>query len=109
MNYSTFEIEFFETASLLKQPLTTDSIQTLKKILLKLNNPTYYRKYTSSHPAYQYGYYQNKVLNPILKAVSSMLAILKEENSFTLALLQREYSWAFHQYPDYQALEKRNA
>jgi len=109
MNYSTFEIEFFELATLLKQPLNADSIQSLKKTLLKLNNPTYYRKYTSSHPAAVYGYYQNKILNPILAAVSEMLIILKDNSEKTGELLQREYSWAFHRYPEYQQLEQRNA
>lgn len=109
MNFSTFDIEFFELAHSLKQPLTAESMQALKKTLLKLNNPTYYRKYTSSHPATQHGYYQNTVLNPVLKAVSSMLAALKEPNEYTQRTLQQEYAWAFHQYPWYQTLEQRSA
>jgi len=109
MNLSTFDIEFFELAHTLKQPLTTESVQSLKKTLLKLNNPTYYRKHTSTHPGAQYGYYQNTVLNPVLRAISSMIALLKEPTEHTQSALQQEYAWAFHNFTWYQTLEQRSA
>jgi|688.fasta_scaffold1412799_2 hypothetical protein len=108
MNFSTFDIEFFELANSLK---TTLNVETLKKSLLKLNNPTYYSKFTSTHPASSYGYYQKKTINPLLKAISAMLQILKSTDSDELKLrqLQQEYAWAFHHYSWYQNLEKQNA
>jgi hypothetical protein len=111
MNYTAFDIEFFEISSILKNPLTTENIQSLKKTLLKLNNPTYYSKFISTHPASSFGYYQNTILNPVLKAISAMLQILKSSalEDQKLQQLQQEYAWAFHYYPWYQNLGKQNA
>ena len=100
MKLSSFDIEFFELALTLKQPLTDSNIDTLKKTLLKLNNPTYYNKFTTAHPAHEHGYLLKSNINPILKAVSAMISIIKNEDTIEnkLVSLQKEYSWAFNYY-----------
>ena len=103
-----FDIEFFEIANIIKKTLTEENSNTLKKILLKLNNPTFYRKYVQSHPANIYGYYSAKIINPILIAISNMLAILKSEHSNDIKTknLQLEYAWAFNNYNWYSSISK---
>lgn len=107
---NSFDIEFFETAQELKKNLTEDSIASLRKKLLKLKNPTYYSKFVKTHPASDYGYYTTKVINPVLVAITNMLSILKteEDNSYKLIALQKEYSWAYHNYIWYVNLSKSN-
>ncbi len=111
MTFNDFEIEFFEIVHNLKSPFTEDNISIIKKTLLKLNNPTYYRKFAVAHPATEYGYYSNSVINPILKCISSMITILKSDADLAVKQkeMQKEYSWAFNEYPWYVNLEKVNA
>jgi hypothetical protein len=111
MKLNTFDIEFFETANILKNPLSDSSLSELKKTLLKLNNPTYYRKHTTAHPAHEHGYYLTKTLNPIIKTISYMLFVLK--NNETLETKQKQlqtlYSWAYHECVWYKNMEQSNA
>lgn len=108
MSINVFDLQFFEVVTLLKTPLTEDSKSSIRKILLKLKNPTYYTKYTQTHPASVYGYYTTKNINPILIAISNMLEILKntENPENKLVALQKEYSWAFNNYVWYTTLSK---
>ena len=75
MTFNAFEIEFFELVDNLKTPFTEPNISVIKKTLLKLNNPTYYRKFAVTHPATAYGYYSNTLINPIIKCISNMINI----------------------------------
>ena len=111
MTFNAFEIEFFEIVHNLKSSFTEDNISAIKKTLLKLNNPTYYRKFAVTHPATEYGYYNNSVINPILTCMRSMLNILKSDVDASVKQkeMQKEYAWAFHKYPWYVNLEKVNA
>jgi len=106
MTINSFDLQFFELAYKLKQPLTDNNINTIKSILLKLNNPTYYNKYVTKHPASVFGYYKNTTINPILVAVSNMLKVIKSTSSLEekLTELQKEYSWAYNNYIWYNNL-----
>ena len=106
MTINVFDIQFFELATLLKKPLSEQSSSDIRKVLLKLKNPTYYEKYISKHPANAFGYYKNTTINPVLIAISNMLLILKSEESFEekLVKLQKEYSWAFNNYKWYSSI-----
>jgi hypothetical protein len=106
MSINVFDLQFFEVVNLLKTPLTEENISSLRKVLLKLKNPTYYSKYTQTHPANMHGYYTTKNINPVLLAVSNMLDILKnlENNEYKLVALQKEYAWAFNNYVWYAKL-----
>jgi len=103
MTINSFDLQFFEFVELLKTPLSEDSSLNIRKILLKLNNPTYYSKYVSNHPANCFGYYKNSKINPILIAVNNMIDILKNTNSNEekLVAMQKEYAWAFNNYTWY--------
>lgn len=105
---NTFDLQFFELATVLKQPLTEQSILSIRKILLKLNNPTYYSRYVTTHPASSFGFYKNRNINPVLLAISNMLNIIKNSESYNKKLieLQKEYSWAFNNYIWYTNLVK---
>jgi hypothetical protein len=46
MKLTAFDIEFFEIALQLKNQMSQPIIDSIKKTLLKLNNPTYYSKHT---------------------------------------------------------------
>jgi hypothetical protein len=106
MTINVFDLQFFELAALLKKSLSEENYLELRKILLKLKNPTYYEKHVSKHPANSFGYYKNTTINPVLLAISNMLSILKSEdnNEEKLIKLQKEYSWAFNNYNWYCAL-----
>jgi hypothetical protein len=110
MTINVFDIQFFELVTLLKNPLTENSSEQLRKVLLKLKNPTYYEKYISKHPANSFGYYKNLTINPVLIAISNMLSILKSEHSIEKKLieLQKEYSWAFNNYSWYCSLSNQS-
>lgn len=97
---NNYYIEFFELATELKQ-LNRES---LNKKLLKLNNPTYYNKFIYKNPIEKYGY-KGKTINPILIAINNMLKILKTDDSNTLSNLQKEFSWAYNNYPSYKCID----
>jgi hypothetical protein len=105
-NINTFDIEFFEVVHIINKPITSESIDTLKKILLKLNNPTFFSKFTKKHPANVFGYYNNKTINPIIIAITNMLSIIRSDDSADVKTkkLQIEYSWAFNNYNWYNSL-----
>jgi hypothetical protein len=109
MTINVFDLQFFELATLLKNPLSEESYSDIRKVLLKLKNPTYYEKYVSKHPANSFGYYKNLTINPVLLAITNMLSILKSEdsNEEKLIKLQKEYSWAFNNYSWYSSLSSR--
>jgi hypothetical protein len=111
MTINTFDLQFFELVSLLKKPLSEENSSDIRKILLKLKNPTYYSKYVSKHPANCFGYYKNNTINPILIALDNMIAILKSVHTIEdkQILLQKEYSWAFNNYNWYNNLIKKTA
>lgn len=106
MKLTAFDIEFFEIALQLKKDVSQTVLDSVKKTLLKLNNPTYYSKYTNKHPAHKHGYYESKNINPVLVAIIEMLSILKEDisNSDKQRKLQISYSWAFNNYPYFSRL-----
>ena len=106
MKLTAFDIEFFEIALQLKNQMSQPIIDSIKKTLLKLNNPTYYSKHTCKHPANKHGYYYNKTINPILISINEMLNIIKEDSSLEhkKAKLQVSYSWAFNNYPYFSSL-----
>jgi hypothetical protein len=95
MNLTSFDIEFFSISTLLKD---VENKEQLRKILIKLNNPTYYSRFIEAHPMHKFGYYTKKTINPIIIAINSMLNILKTEpyEQPQLELLQKEYAWAFN-------------
>jgi hypothetical protein len=99
MKLTAFDIEFFEIALQLKNQMSQPIIDSIKKTLLKLNNPTYYSKHTCKHPANKHGYYNNKTIN-------QMLNIIKEDSSLEhkKTKLQVSYSWAFNNYPYFSSL-----
>lgn len=101
-----FDIEFFELTNTIKQDITDSSKQYVIKKLLKLNNPTYYTKFIKKHPIENHGYTSSKTTNPVLIAITNMLGLIRTENDNTLlkTLLQKEMSWAYHNYPSYQAV-----
>jgi Trk K+ transport system NAD-binding subunit len=105
---SKFAIEFFEVAYIIKNTITEELSNTLKKVLLKLNNPTFYSKHTQAHPAHNFGYYNNKIINPILIAITNMLSIIKSDDAMDIKTrkLQTEYSWAFNNYGWYESISK---
>lgn len=105
---NSFYLQFFELATILKQPLTEQSILYIRKTLLKLNNPTYYSKHVETHPAKSFGYYKSSNINPVLLAISNMLDIVRNSasNEKKLVDLQKEYSWAFNNYIWYTNLVK---
>jgi hypothetical protein len=98
-----FDIEFFELTTTLKNNITDLSKQHINKKLLKLNNPTYFSKFVKKHPIENYGYVSSKTINPVLVAIASMLQILRTENDLSKlqTLLQKEMSWAYHNYQRY--------
>lgn len=108
MSINSFDLQFFELVKSLKQPLTEESISSIRHTLLKLKNPTYYSKHISTHPAASFGYYKNKNINPVLIAVSNMLESLKSSRTLEQKLidLQTEYSWAYNNYMWYLNLVK---
>jgi hypothetical protein len=108
MTINSFDLQFFELVSLLKTPLSEETSLNIRKILLKLNNPTYYSKYVNNHPANCFGYYRNNKINPILIAVNNIIDILKNVDSSEkkLVAIQKEYSWAFNNYIWYVNLVK---
>lgn len=108
MSINSFDLQFFELVKHLKQPLTENSVKNIKNVLLKLNNPTYYNKYVTKHPANAFGYYKTKNINPVLLAISNMLDILKSSRELDnkLSELQKEYSWAYNNYMWYDHIVK---
>lgn len=97
---NSFYIEFFELALDLK----TLNKEQLTKKLLKLNNPNYYNKFIYKNPIERYGY-TGKTINPVLLAISNMIKIIKTDSKDMLNQLQREYSWAFHNYSLYKNVD----
>ena len=106
MKLTAFDIEFFEIALQLKKEVSQTLLDSIKKTLLKLNNPTYYSKFTNKHPANKHGYYESKTINPVLLAIVEMLAIIREDSSLEdkKRKLQISYSWAFNNFPYFSKL-----
>lgn len=98
-----FYLEFFEIQNLIKNNLNKES---LTKQLIKLNNPTYYSKYTYKHPIERYGF-SGRLINPVLVSINNMLKILNSDSkdSDMLIALQKEYSWAFNNYSLYKSVD----
>jgi hypothetical protein len=101
-----FDIEFFTLAGMLKNPITEEVKQAIVRVLLKLNNPTYFAKFVKKHPIEYHGFISSKTINPILIAISNMLTLLKTENNpkKLLQSLQTEFAWAFNNLPKYSAV-----
>lgn len=74
--------------------------KTIKPVFLKLNNPTFYKKYIYSHPAEQHGFPTKDFTdNFLVKFTNDCIKILNESQDLStmLKLLQVEYSWANNQ------------
>jgi hypothetical protein len=101
-----FDIEFFSLSEILKKPLTEELKVSITRILLKLNNPTYYGKYVKKNPIELHGYQSRTTSNPVLLAISAMLLTLKTDSDYLSASkkLQTEFAWAFNNYPKYSAV-----
>ena len=97
---NTFELEFAQISNIINSVLTYDKEKELKKVLLKLNNPNFYGKFTKHHPMHEHGYYSKKSINPILISIKNMLKTLRENYSSIekTKQLQIEFAWAYHEY-----------
>jgi hypothetical protein len=100
MTKNVFELEFASIYTLINSTLTPSKEKELKKLLLKLNNPNFYSKFTRTHPMAEYGYYKKKTINPLLISLKNMLNVLRdtEDSQLKLKQLQIEFSWAYHNY-----------
>jgi hypothetical protein len=101
-----FDIEFFALSRLLKNTITEESKQSLLRVLLKLNNPTYFNKFVKKHPIEWHGFTSSKTINPVIIAISNMIALLKIENNPNklLQALQTEFAWAFNNITKYSSI-----
>lgn len=104
---NTAELKFFELVTKLKAPITETSKADILKTLLKLNNPTFYRKHITKNPIERHGFTTSRVTNPILVSVNRMITACNSSMDLSkLAyVLQQEYAWAFHKFPDYRRVD----
>ena len=104
---NTAELKFFELVTKLKAPITETSKADILKTLLKLNNPTFYRKHISKNPIERHGFISSRITNPILVSVSRMVALCNSSIDLDKLgyMLQQEYAWAFHKFPDYRRVD----
>lgn len=88
-------VEFFSLTDLLKD---YTRIEDIKRLLTKLNNPTY-NKECERHPMAKHGWFTTFNIDPVLKAIQSMIVILNKEQSVSdcYKQLQVEWSWAFNE------------
>lgn len=73
--------------------------RTLKPLILKLNNPTFYTKHLFSNPNEKHGYPSSSYdRNIFVKFTAECIKIMNEcQDIFTAKkLLQVEYSWTYH-------------
>lgn len=102
-----YEIQFFEITNIIKSPITEETRLSLLKLLLKLNNPTYYSKYIVKNPIDRHGFSSTIITNPILQAVIAMINIINSRQYDTMLMdLQKELSWAYIKYPRYAMIDK---
>jgi len=77
-----------------KQQLVEKNLEEIKKSILKLNNPTFYSKYTYQHPTVKYDYPEHtNIQSPLQKFHQAVLAILSENSFDMIDQLEIEYSW----------------
>lgn len=96
-----YQKDFFDIKTLLTKEYnnTEEAKKSIKPLLLKMNNPTFYKKHIYAQPsnAVDYGSedYKN---NPLVRFTSECIKILNEsqELSDMLHKLQVEYSWTGH-------------
>ena len=101
------ELEFFNITLELRNPLTMLSKNTVYKVLLKLNNPTYYSKYIFKNPIERHGYTSNTVKHPVLLAIKNMLTKIKSTDNLEelQKQLQVEMSWSYNNLLAYKVLD----
>lgn len=98
-----YYIEFFELIPML-QNTTNSTIQQIQKILLKLNNPTYYNRFIITNPINKFGFNSTIIKNPVLLAIRNMLFIISSNTKDIIKKLQIEISWAFNNYSFFSKL-----
>lgn len=99
-NYmNTYQKDLFDIKQFLNARYDSldEAKRTIKPIFLKLNNPTFYKKYVYSKPIEQFGFgdkedYSNNLLT---KFTSECIKIINESQDLfdMLKKLQVEYSW----------------
>lgn len=97
---NNYENEFVKLTNLLKEPLSSSNLDSIKKILIKLNNKNYYNKFVKTHPGIDYNFYLKRITNPLILCVTNMLKLIKThscDESLRRAL-QEEISWAYNSY-----------
>lgn len=96
---NTYQKDLFDIKNLLNNNYASieDAKTSIKPIFLKLNNPTFYKKYIYSKPTEQFGFsdkedYSN---NLFTKFTSECIKIINESQDLSemLKKLQVEYSW----------------
>lgn len=94
--FNKFDLEFFDLATLLKESELNKN--EISKTLLKLNNPTYFGKYTTKSAGERHGIYNGSVKNPLLVAIQNMLSIIKQDLDIDTmkTKLQTEFAWAYN-------------